>query len=76
MIWRPIAYNRVPRDDPSFHAAELGRAEALRDAGKDEAAIEVLEQLAKSHAGFSVGSFGAGQCVASAGALRRGGRGL
>ena len=47
------AYNRVPRDDPSFHAAELGRAEALRDAGKDEAAIEVLEQLAKSHAGLA-----------------------
>lgn len=44
-----IAYNRVPRDDPSFHAAELGRAAALRNAGKEEAAIEVLEQLAKSH---------------------------
>ncbi|WP_456388762.1 tetratricopeptide repeat protein [Profundibacter sp.] len=43
------AYNRVGRDDPSFHAAELGRAAALRDAGKQEAAIEVLEQLAKSH---------------------------
>jgi len=43
------AYNRVPRDNPSFHAAELGRADALRKAGKQEAAIEVLEQLAKSH---------------------------
>ena len=43
------AYNRVARDDPSFHAAELGRAAALQDAGKQEAAIEVLEQLAKSH---------------------------
>lgn len=43
------AYNRVPRDSPSFHAAELGRADALRHAGKEEAAIEVLEQLAKSH---------------------------
>jgi len=43
------AYNRVGRDDPSFHAAELGRAAALRDSGKQEAAIEVLEQLAKSH---------------------------
>ncbi|KPU83345.1 hypothetical protein JI58_09295 [Marinosulfonomonas sp. PRT-SC04] len=43
------AYNRVPRDSPAFHAAELGRAEALRNAGKEEAAIEVLEQLAKSH---------------------------
>lgn len=46
------AYNRVARDDPSFHAAELGRAAALQEAGKQEAAIEVLEQLAKSHAGL------------------------
>jgi len=44
-----LAYNKVPRDDPSFHAAELGRAAALRKAGKEEAAIEVLEQLTKSH---------------------------
>ena len=43
------AYNRVARDNPSFHAAELGRAAALQEAGKQEAAIEVLEQLAKSH---------------------------
>lgn len=43
------AYNRVARDDPSFHAAELGRAAALRKADKEEAAIEVLEQLTKSH---------------------------
>lgn len=42
-------YQRVPQDDPSFHAAELGRAEALRQSGKMEAAIEVLEQLARSH---------------------------
>lgn len=44
-----LAYNKVSRDDPSFHAAELGRAAALRKAGKEEAAIEVLEQLTKSH---------------------------
>ena len=43
------AYNSISRDDPSFHAAELGRSMALRDAGKHEAAIEVLEQLVKSH---------------------------
>ena len=42
-------YDRVPREDPSFHAAEIGRAEALRRAGRDEAAIEVLNQLAESH---------------------------
>jgi tetratricopeptide (TPR) repeat protein len=43
------AYNRIPRTDPAFHMAELGRAEALRALGKNEAAIEVLEQLAKSN---------------------------
>lgn len=43
------AYNRISRDDPAFHMAELGRAEALRSSGKTEAAIEVMEQLAKSH---------------------------
>ncbi len=42
-------YNKIPRDDPSFHAAELGRAAALIKADKVEAAIEVLQQLTKSH---------------------------
>ncbi|MFK7879239.1 tetratricopeptide repeat protein [Roseobacter sp.] len=42
-------YKRVPADDPSYHAAELGRAAALRRSGRPEAAIEVLEQLARSH---------------------------
>lgn len=41
-------YRSVPQDDPAFHAAELGRAAALRAAGKDEAAMEVLEQLART----------------------------
>lgn len=41
-------YQKVPADDPSFHAAELGRAEALREAGKMEAALEVLESLSRS----------------------------
>lgn len=44
-------YQKVPADDPSFHAAELGRAEALREAGRTEAALEVLQQLARSHGG-------------------------
>ena len=43
------AYDRVPRDNPLFQAAEIGRAEALRRSGRDEAAIEVLQQLAESH---------------------------
>ena len=42
-------YSNVARDDPSFHAAELGRAEVLREAGRKEAAIEVLEALTRSH---------------------------
>lgn len=45
-----IAYNEIPRDDPAFHAAELGRAEALGLSGNTDAAIEVLQQLSKSHA--------------------------
>ncbi len=44
------AYDRIPRDNPAFMSAELGRADALRRSGKDDAAIEVLQQLAKSHA--------------------------
>ena len=42
-------YDTVPRDNPSFHAAELGRAEALRRSGREDAAIEVLRQLTESH---------------------------
>ncbi len=42
-------YDLVPRDNPAFHAAEIGRAEALRRSGREEAAIEVLNQLAESH---------------------------
>lgn len=41
------AYKGVPADHPAFHAAELGRAAVLRQSGKPDAAIEVLEQLAK-----------------------------
>ncbi|WP_101066019.1 tetratricopeptide repeat protein [Roseovarius salinarum] len=43
------SYARVPRDHPAFHVAEMGRAEALRSAGKDDAAIEVLAQLTETH---------------------------
>lgn len=41
------AYKEVPADHPAFHAAELGRVAVLRQSGNPEAAIEVLEQLAK-----------------------------
>ena len=43
------AYDQVSRDDPSYHAAELGRAESLRRSGNTDAAIEALQQLAESH---------------------------
>lgn len=39
-------YKKVPQTSPDYHAAELGRAEALRRAAKPDAAIEVLERLA------------------------------
>ncbi len=39
----------VPADHAAYHAAELGRAAALRRSGRADAAIEVLEQLARSH---------------------------
>ncbi|MEZ5912649.1 MAG: tetratricopeptide repeat protein [Paracoccaceae bacterium] len=39
-------YDRIGRDDPAFYSAEIGRAEALYSAGKPEAAIEAMRQLA------------------------------
>lgn len=43
-------YDLVPRDSPAYLEAELGRADALRFAGKSDTAIEVLTQLSESHA--------------------------
>jgi len=43
-------YDIVPRSSPAYYSAELGRAEALRRSGREDAAIEVLRQLAESHA--------------------------
>lgn len=47
-------YKTIPADNPVYHAAELGRADALRRAGKDDQSIEVLEQLTRSHGDLSV----------------------
>ena len=47
-------YDLIPRDDPSYLAAELGRAAALRKGGQDETAVEVLQQLAESMPDFAV----------------------
>lgn len=42
------AYDKVPRESGGFITAELGRAKALDDAGRSDAAVEVLRQLAKA----------------------------
>ncbi|MBK5934499.1 hypothetical protein CCR78_11015 [Rhodovulum imhoffii] len=43
------AYKSVPRDDPAFYAAELGRADALQRSGAEEEAIAVLQALAETY---------------------------
>ncbi|MGB3246532.1 MAG: tetratricopeptide repeat protein [Sulfitobacter sp.] len=47
-------YKSVPPDDPAYHAAELGRVGALRRMDRPEQAIEVLEQLARTHGEMAV----------------------
>lgn len=47
-------YARVPQDSYAFHAAELGRAEALRAQDKTAEAIAVLEALTESHGDLPV----------------------
>lgn len=47
-------YGKIGKDNPSYHAAELGRADALRLGGKLDVAAEVLEALTKSHGDLPV----------------------
>lgn len=42
-------YARISSDDPAFSAAELGRIDVLREAGKLDAAIEAARNLTRSH---------------------------
>jgi tetratricopeptide (TPR) repeat protein len=42
-------YARIPTDSPIFHVAEMGRAEAAYNAGRKDAAIEILQGLVRSH---------------------------
>ena len=42
-------YNQIAPDDPSFAAAEVGRAEVLRKSGRVDAAIEVFEALTRAY---------------------------
>jgi tetratricopeptide (TPR) repeat protein len=44
------AFGSVPGDNPFFHVAELGRAEALRNAGDTDGAIAILTALSESRA--------------------------
>lgn len=43
-------YALIPADSPAYHVAEIGRAETLLAQEKPDAAIEVLQALARSHA--------------------------
>lgn len=47
-------YSKVPEGHALFHLAEIGRAETLRRSEKPEAAIEVLNALAKSHTNLPI----------------------
>ena len=47
-------YRKVSADDPAYHVAELGRAAALRRLDKVDQAIEVLDQLARTHGDLAV----------------------
>ena len=47
-------YKQVPASHGAYHAAELGRADALRRADRPEQAIEVLEQLSRSHGDLAI----------------------
>ncbi|MEM9973088.1 MAG: tetratricopeptide repeat protein [Pseudomonadota bacterium] len=49
-----VVYDAVPLEHPYFHIAEMGRAEALNQAGRTDAAIEVLTQLGKTHADLPI----------------------
>lgn len=44
------AYASLPADDPAYVLAEMGRANALYSDGREDASVEVLTALSKSHA--------------------------
>jgi tetratricopeptide (TPR) repeat protein len=43
------AYDTIAPDHPAYIQAEIGRSQALRDAGRDDAAVEALTQLARRY---------------------------
>jgi len=48
------AYAMMPRDHVDYHAAELGRAGALRALDKLDAAVEVLKALSATHSDLPI----------------------
>ncbi len=48
------AFKKVPQDVPTYYAAELGRAGALRQSGDVDGAVEVLQQLTETHGDLPV----------------------
>ncbi len=47
-------YATIPSDSPSFHVAEIGRADATYAAGRKEAALEILQGLARARPDLQV----------------------
>ncbi|XHY17022.1 Beta-barrel assembly-enhancing protease (plasmid) [Pseudoseohaeicola sp. NH-UV-7] len=47
-------YKQVPEGHGAYHAAELGRANALNQSGKPDASVEVLEQLARAYPDLTI----------------------
>ncbi len=43
------AFEIVPPEDPQFHVAEIGRADALFASGDADAAIDAMQELAETH---------------------------
>jgi len=42
-------YAQIPPTDPAYYVAEIGRADATYAAGRNEASIEILQALTRSH---------------------------
>ena len=57
------AYNRIPLGDPSYVRAEMGRADVLYRDDRKDAALEVMEQLAKSNPASSSVLIGLGDML-------------
>ena len=49
-----ISYSSIPQNDPNYLLAELGRSQTLSLLKKNNASIEVLKSLAKSHSNYMV----------------------